>query len=89
MKNFATFKEIILIGNNMTGMKVVLSGFRNKKLEEDIIARGGKVTTSVSGNTSVLVLASTAGKPSGKTIKALELGIEVLNMEEFMIKYIT
>ena len=88
MKNFATFKEIILIGNNMTGMKVVLSGFRNKKLEEDIVARGGKVTTSVSGNTSVLVLASTAGKPSAKTTKALELGIEVLNMEEFMIKYI-
>jgi NAD-dependent DNA ligase len=88
MKNFATFKEKIVVSNNMKGMKVVFTGFRDKKLEEDAVSRGGKVTTSISSNTSVLVVKSKASKPSGKMKKALDLGVEVLTKEEFMQKYI-
>ena len=69
-------------------MKVVFSGFRDKKLEDEVVARGGKVTTSVSRNTSVLVVPSKAGKPSGKIKKALELGVTVLEKLEFIDIYI-
>jgi len=89
MKHFATFKEKVIAGANMKGMKVVFTGFRDKKLEEDVVARGGKITTSVSRNTSVLVVTTRAGKPSGKMKKALELGVEVLEKQEFNEKYIT
>lgn len=88
MKHFATFKEKILIGDNMKGMKVVFTGFRDKKLEEDIVLRGGKITTSISYLTSILVVISKESKQSGKIKKALDLGIEILTKEEFIEKYI-
>ena len=89
MKYFATFKETNLINNNMVGMKIVFTGFRDKKLEEEVTARGGKITTSVSKNTSILVTKSKVDKPTGKIKKALELGVEVISKEEFITKYIT
>lgn len=88
MKHFATFKENIIVSDNMKGMKVVFTGFRDKKLEEDVVSRGGKIITSVSNNTSVLIVSSKAGNPSGKMKKALDLGVEVLDKQEFIIKYI-
>ena len=88
MKHFATFKEKIVVGDNMKGLKVVFTGFRDKKLEEDFVSRGGKVSTSVSHNTSVLVVKSKASKPSGKMKKAIDLGVEVLTKQEFIAKYI-
>ena len=88
MKQFATFKEKVVVGSNMRNVKVVFTGFRDKKLEEDVVSRGGKVTTSISKNTSVLVVDSKEGKPSGKRKKALELGVEVLTKQEFIRKYI-
>ena len=88
MKQFATFKEKVVVGSNMRDVKVVFTGFRDKKLEEDVVSRGGKVTTSISKNTSVLVVDSKEGKPSGKRKKALELGVEVLTKQEFIRKYI-
>jgi NAD-dependent DNA ligase len=88
MKNFATFKEKVIAGANMKGMKVVFTGFRDKKMEEEVVARGGKITTTVSRNTSVLVVTTLAGKPSGKMKKAIELGVEVLEKQEFNEKYI-
>ena len=88
IKKFATFKEIssvIHIESNLKDMKIVLSGFRDKKLEESIVARGGKVMTSVSKQTSILVVSA---EPSGKSIKALELGIPVLGLQEFISRFI-
>jgi NAD-dependent DNA ligase len=69
-------------------MKIVLSGFRDKKLEESIVLRGGKVTTSVSKQTSLLVVSSKSEKSSGKVAKALEIGVNVIDREEFLSKFI-
>lgn len=88
MKFFATFKEKIIVGNKLKGMKVVFTGFRDKKLEEEVVARGGKVTTTVSRNTTILVVINKDGKPSGKMKKAIEFGVEVLDKEEFIRQYI-
>ena len=92
MKKFATFNEKntkikIQNKNNMQDMKIVLSGFRDKKLEEFILNGGGKVMTSISKQTSILVVSSKLAAPSGKAAKALEMGIEVIDLEEFKIKF--
>ena len=92
MKKFATFNEKntkikIQNKNNMQDMKIVLSGFRDKKLEEFILNSGGKVMTSISKQTSILVVSSKLAAPSGKAAKALEMGIEVIDLEEFKIKF--
>jgi NAD-dependent DNA ligase len=88
MKIFATFKEQIIVGDTLKGLKIVFTGFRDKKLEEEVVARGGKVTTTVSRNTSILVVINKDGKPSGKVQKAMDLNIKVLDKEEFINQYI-
>ncbi len=69
------------------GMKIVFSGFRDKKLEEIIVARGGTVSTSVSKNTS-LVVTNDPDSDTGKVKKARDLGVRVISREKFdeMIK---
>jgi NAD-dependent DNA ligase len=71
----------------MKGNKFVVSGFRDKKLEEDINQRGGKLTTSVSGNTTGIIVVSKGGKLTGKVEKASQLGIPIYTKEEFKKKY--
>jgi len=56
--------------------KVVFSGFRDKELEQKIMAGGGQVTTSVTGQTT-LVLVSDLTVSSSKIEKANSLGISV------------
>jgi len=90
IKKCATFKEKTVetqIENKLQDMKIVLSGFRDKKLEESIVLRGGKVTTSVSKQTSLLVVSSKSEKSSGKVAKALEIGVNVIDREEFLSKF--
>ena len=90
IKKCATFKEKTVetqIENKLQDMKIVLSGFRDKKLEESIVLKGGKVTTSVSKQTSLLVVSSKSEKSSGKVAKALEIGVNVIDREEFLLKF--
>lgn len=86
--SFATFKDVTKVSDNLRGMKFVFSGFRDKNLEESVVERGGKVTTSVSSNTTGLVVVSKEGNPTGKIKKAIDLGIDVYTKVEFLAKYI-
>ena len=88
LDNFAVFKKRIVVGNNMSGMKVVFTGFRDVALQEKIVSRGGKVVNSVSKNTNILVVANKNAKLSGKATDAKKLGIEILEKDEFINKYI-
>ncbi|MDD6195438.1 MAG: NAD-dependent DNA ligase LigA [[Clostridium] aminophilum] len=72
----------------LAGETVVITGslehFSNRKLlQEEIEKRGGKVTGSVTGKTTILVNNDTAST-SSKNKKAKELGIPILSEEEFM-----
>lgn len=70
-------------------LKIVFSGFRNKQLEESIIANGGTILNSISKNTSVLVVKNNPnGEISCKLTKALNLGILVIEESEFITKYL-
>lgn len=88
LDNFAVFKKRIVVGNNMSGLKVVFTGFRDVALQEKIVSRGGKIVNSVSKNTNILVVANKNAKLSGKATDAKKLSIEILEKDEFINKYI-
>jgi DNA ligase (NAD+) len=66
-------------------MKVVFTGFRDKDLEKFIEDNGGKITSTVSGNTSMLVYGG--DKSSSKYKKAVVLKIPTFTKDEFLKKY--
>jgi NAD-dependent DNA ligase len=72
----------IKINNNLKDKTFIFSGFRNKEYEKAIVDNGGKVTTSISKNTSYLVVKD-KNENTAKIIKARELGITILNIEDF------
>ena len=83
MNEYITIKDEKRVSDDLLDYKIVFSGFRDKILEEKIKKRGGKIVTSVSKNTSILVVADI--KSSGAKIeKARELGIDIYDKEEFI-----
>lgn len=67
------------------GKTVVFSGFRNKDWEKLIEDNGGKINSSVSSKTSMLVTTKNdlEMKTNAKVIKALELKIPIMTIEDF------
>jgi DNA ligase (NAD+) len=72
-------------GLPLAGLTVVITGtmkkFERKEMEELIMKLGGKASGSVSKKTSFVVAGESAGS---KLDKATELGVEVINEEEFV-----
>ena len=66
---------------------VVLTQIRDKEIEKFIKKNGGKVTTSVSKNTTIVVHADGADPSKNKLKKASELGIKLIPYSEFKAKY--
>ena len=88
IRKSSTIKENKRVSNSLVGMKFVMSGFRDKKLEQDITERGGKTTTTVSKKTSGLIVLSKEGKITSKIEKAQKLGVEIYEKDEFISKFI-
>lgn len=82
-EDYITFAEKSFSDQTMKGQTVVMTGFRDKELKEQIEDRGGKVTSSVSKNTT-LVLAKNVKSSSSKVKKAKELGIPVMAVSDFV-----
>lgn len=72
------------IGKLFEGQTIVFTGIRDKELEELIINNGGKVTGTVSKNTTMLVYTD---ESSAKYTKAKELNIKLMTYTEFVNKY--
>lgn len=68
--------------SKLANQTVVFTGFRNKAWEEKVAELGGKVTTTVSKSTS-LVVAGDPSESSTKLNKARELGIRIISKEAF------
>lgn len=66
--------------------KIVMTGFRSDIITNFIEDNGGKISSSVSKNTT-LVIHADADKSSSKMDKALELGIQTISLSEFKEKY--
>ena len=84
------FKTIKKISNNFNNYNVVLTGFRDKNIEEFIISNGGKCTSSVSKNTNILIVSDYSDKhtSSAKYLKAKELNIKIYSKDEFIKEFI-
>ena len=73
--------EIVHNSNKLEGKQFVFTGIRLPDYEKIIIENGGKIAGSVSKNTTHLVMKN-KGSGSSKEKKAIELGIEILNVTE-------
>ena len=76
----------------LAGMNFVITGslehYENRNaLRDEIEAKGGKVTGSVTGKTTCLINNDTASA-STKNKKAKELGIRILSEEDFIKEYL-
>jgi len=72
--------------NDLSNKTVVLTGFRDKSIEEFVEDSGGKIGSSVSSRTNLVVYVETTSK-SAKLQKAEDLGISMMTREEFIAKY--
>ncbi len=78
-----------VVSANLQGKTVVFSGFRDKDLESQIKARGGKVSTSVSGNTSFVILKQISPENmKGKAQEAQKRGVSLISKEDFQNTYL-
>jgi DNA ligase (NAD+) len=80
------YKKINIISTKVKGklyadQVVVFSGFRNDELEQYIIENGGKITTSVSKNTTLLIVKD-INEESSKITKAKELNIKIIQVDD-------
>jgi NAD-dependent DNA ligase len=73
--------ESVKVSNDLDGMTFVFTGVRRADLEDVIESRGGKISGSVSKNTTHLVMKA-VGSGSSKEKKAIELGVEVITVEQ-------
>lgn len=71
---------------SFTDEKIVMTGFRDSDIEEFIENNGGKVSSSVSKNTT-LVIYVPSDKGSNKINKAKDLGIKTITKTDFIKKY--
>lgn len=73
-----------LVNRNFEGLSVIFTGglerHDRQRASELVLERGGRVVTSVSKKTSIVVAGSEAGS---KLDKALKLGVRVIDEEEF------
>lgn len=72
----------------LSGQTIVFTGFRDKDMETFITKNGGKISTSVSKNTTILVHADGGDTSSSKFVKAKELGVQLMSKSEFTQKYV-
>ena len=76
-------KEVakVATGGNLIGQSFVFTGVRLPQYEKIIEENGGKVSSTVSKNTTYLIMKS-KGSGSTKEKKAIELGIKVLEVSD-------
>ena len=67
--------------------KIVMTGFRDKTLEESIKAVGGELGSSVSKNTFVLLVKS-LDETTGKIEQAKKFDVLIMTPNDFALKYI-
>ena len=69
-------------------MTVVFTGIRDKELQELIESNGGKVSSSVSKNTDIVIHAENPDTTNAKYEKAKELNIKLMSLSQFKKTYL-
>ena len=81
-----TNKIVASVSNPLFGKTIVMTGFRNKEIEQQIKNMGAKLGSSVSKNT-FLVLVKNLDEDTGKALDAKNLGIKMMTPEDFIGMY--
>lgn len=81
------------LDNNLANKVIVITGrlslFKNRtELQQAIVAHGGKVVSSVSGNTTYLINNDNESR-SAKNLAAQKLGIPILTEKQFVDQFLT
>jgi NAD-dependent DNA ligase len=66
------------------GKSIVITGFRNKELEETLKKVGAKLGSSVSKNTFVVVVKDNDSEETGKVLDAKKNGITIMTYDKFI-----
>jgi NAD-dependent DNA ligase len=74
------------MGDEFSGKKIVMTGFRSGEMIEFIEKNSGEITSSVSKNTSLVICADEADG-SSKLLKAKKLNIPIITKSKFIAKY--
>tara|TARA_B110000908_G_C10249313_1_gene450878 strand:+ start:47 stop:1999 length:1953 start_codon:yes stop_codon:yes gene_type:complete len=82
ISKYIKLKKSKIIKKNID-MTVVMSGFRDKDLELQVTELGGKITSSVSKNTTYLVVVD-PNSTSSKITKAKKLKVKIVSKETFI-----
>jgi NAD-dependent DNA ligase len=82
-----TEKEVKKVGNKFKDQVIVFTGVRDKDLEKKIENDGGKISSSVSKNTTMLIVSDNPDTGTDKYKKAKSLNITVMTISEFNKKY--
>jgi len=85
IKKYITLKEISI--KSKPKYNIVLSGFRDDKLKLLIESLGGTISENINKNVDILVVKdkSIITNPTGKVLKAQNLGIKILTKEELIL----
>ena len=85
IKNYITIEvKTKKTGSKYKDMKIVMSGFRDKDLQEMIENNEGTIQSSVSKNTTILIIKDESVRDTSKAVKAKELGVNVMTKDEFI-----
>ena len=87
IKSYITLeKKIEIKQSKLTGLTIVLSGFRDNDLQEKLESIGVKISSSVSKNTDYLVVKDqeTINEGTGKVQKAQDVGVKIITKEQLV-----
>jgi NAD-dependent DNA ligase len=73
--------EAVKVSNDLDGMTFVFTGIRSPEYEDFITKNGGKIASTVSKNTTHLVMKS-KGSGSSKEKKAIDFGVKILEIKD-------
>jgi len=87
IKSFVILEKTIAIKKTkLTGLTIVMSGFRDANIQEKLEEMGVKITSSVSKNTDYLVVKNqeTIDEATGKVEKAKEIGVNIITKDQLI-----
>jgi NAD-dependent DNA ligase len=85
-QSIATEKKPVDESHPLFGKSIVMTGFRDSEVIDFIKKVGGKLTTSVSKNTFLIIIKSD-GEENNKVQDAIQLKIPILTLYSFKKKY--
>lgn len=90
IKDLSRFEKIEIKEKNgmFKDKNIVFTGFRDKNLEKFITDNGGKLTTTVSSNTFLVIYADDSDTSSSKFVKAKEKNIDMVKKSDFEKKHL-